>query len=438
MLISITTQNFKAYKDGFNFSMQSTGIHQNSQSLLAVDVGRRHLGISPVSIIYGDNGAGKTTILQSLDILQGIIRRGHVSLYGNEIDLYPKYANPCLVPYVFSENEPTLIEVVFKGSYGVYKYSLKFLQESAFHDWNKKAESRIISEQLFIDGSSLFLREEDNRIVIKQPYKFSKFYGRNANLGIEFAEIKDDDLFLNYFCKLISPVLGDDILHWFFDTLKISGGNFGFSPKAEDETQDYVHSDFMSGVYGAFSCPEKRILFKKDAEGNYSIPIVSMTNNAGEEVMVNGSVFESTGVLKVLKMSPAFLMALQNGYVLMLDEIENSLSVNTIRCLVELFQNSEINKFGAQLIFTSHNPFYLRTTQGSGPASEIRRLFRKDEIKYAYKGEGKDYSLLTTMRQTQKRQNADLTSEKVLREMRLTTNENILLKPFADALNKKK
>ena len=67
---------------------------------------------------------------------------------------------------------------------------------------------------------------------------------------------------------------------------------------------------------------------------------------------------------------------LPKGGTMVIDELDASLHPELIYGIIELFQNPEVNKKGAQLIFNTHNPIYLQKT-----------LFRRDQILFVEKDE---------------------------------------------------
>ena len=69
---------------------------------------------------------------------------------------------------------------------------------------------------------------------------------------------------------------------------------------------------------------------------------------------------------------PYILFALQEGRLLIIDELDAKLHPKLLRYIISLFKNPEINTHGAQIIFTSHD---LTTMNNS--------VFRRDEIWFA-------------------------------------------------------
>ncbi len=68
---------------------------------------------------------------------------------------------------------------------------------------------------------------------------------------------------------------------------------------------------------------------------------------------------ESAGTRILFALAGPWLNVLQEGMVLVFDELNNSLHPHAVRSLVRLFYNNEINAKGGQIIFTSHDPWIM-------------------------------------------------------------------------------
>ena len=107
--------------------------------------------------------------------------------------------------------------------------------------------------------------------------------------------------------------------------------------------------------------------------------------------MVDGEYYElpfaveSDGTKKLLAALPILLLALQEGRLVVVDELDAKLHPKLLRYIIKLFKNPDYNKLGAQLIFTSHDLTTMKNT-----------VFRRDEIWFAAlddKHESEIYSL---------------------------------------------
>jgi AAA15 family ATPase/GTPase len=86
-------------------------------------------------------------------------------------------------------------------------------------------------------------------------------------------------------------------------------------------------------------------------------------NNGHEESFQALNFFrdESMGTVKLFTMLPYLYDTLENGGVLILDEIENGLHLSLAKDVVRLFLDEESNPHNAQLICTTHQPLLVDT-----------------------------------------------------------------------------
>ena len=94
---------------------------------------------------------------------------------------------------------------------------------------------------------------------------------------------------------------------------------------------------------------------------------------------------ESSGTRKYFALTGPILDVIENGYTLVIDELDSKLHPNLVCRIVSLFNSNELNPKNAQLIFNTHDTNLLSTG-----------LFRRDQIWFTDKnkyGEAKLYSL---------------------------------------------
>ena len=68
---------------------------------------------------------------------------------------------------------------------------------------------------------------------------------------------------------------------------------------------------------------------------------------------------ESAGVKKLLGLIPSLIRSLEEGTLLMADDLDSFLHPQLLRALVRLYTARESNRHNAQLLFTSHNTAIL-------------------------------------------------------------------------------
>ena len=106
---------------------------------------------------------------------------------------------------------------------------------------------------------------------------------------------------------------------------------------------------------------------------------------------------ESDGTQKLIAVLPVLLMALREGRLVIIDELDAKLHPKLLRYVIAMFKNPKINQNGAQLIFTSHDVTTMRNT-----------VFRRDEIWFAAENDNHEseiYSLYEIRREDNERVN---------------------------------
>ena len=113
---------------------------------------------------------------------------------------------------------------------------------------------------------------------------------------------------------------------------------------------------------------------------------------------------ESDGTKKIFAALPVLMMALSEGRLVVIDELDAKLHPKLLRYIISLFSNKKINRNGAQLLFTSHD---LSTMKND--------VFRRDEIWFAALNKERSseiYSLYEIRREDGKHINATASYDK--------------------------
>ena len=97
-----------------------------------------------------------------------------------------------------------------------------------------------------------------------------------------------------------------------------------------------------------------------------------MKRKLGEKVYEVSFTEESDGTRKLIAALPVILLALREGRLVIIDELDAKTHPKLLRYVVLLFKNKDINRHGAQLLFTSHDMSTMKNT-----------IFRRDEIWFA-------------------------------------------------------
>lgn len=123
---------------------------------------------------------------------------------------------------------------------------------------------------------------------------------------------------------------------------------------------------------------------------------------------------ESDGTKKLISVLPVILLALQEGRLVVIDELDTKLHPKLLRYVISLFKNKSLNINGAQLLFTSHDMATIKNT-----------VFRRDEIWFAAANENHEseiYSLYEIRREDNEHVNNTAAYDKQYLEGRYGTD----------------
>lgn len=366
MLCQFTVKNFKSIRDEMTFDMQATAISEHEDRVIKDKDGELYL---PVSAIYGPNGGGKSNVLEALHILAAKILR---PLYATDDNSYhPFQMKKILIePFAFGAEEkeaPTEFELFFRTKTAEYRYVLTVKKDIVLYE-------RMDRVKLDTGRRSALFERSDEGIELKGVF---------AKLKIS-DELSETLTLLSYLgITYRKNEVIKDILNWF--EYGIDFLNYG-NPIQELRMAISNFDDVKSLVLDMIQEMDLDIVnFRVEEMENERIEVYTKHIVDGYESELNLS-DESSGTKKLFGLLPFIADSLASGTTLVIDELDAKIHPALLRHIIMMFNDMEINRHGAQLIFTSHD---LSTMN-----SEV---FRRDEIWFVAKGNrqnSKLYSLV--------------------------------------------
>lgn len=366
MLCQFTVKNFKSIRDEMTFDMQATAISEHEDRVIKDKDGELYL---PVSAIYGPNGGGKSNVLEALHILAAKVLR---PLYATDDNSYhPFQMKKILIePFAFGEEEkeaPTEFELFFRTKTAEYRYVLTVKKDIVLYE-------RMDRVKLDTGRQSALFERSDEGIELKGVF---------AKLKIS-DELSETLTLLSYLgITYRKNEVIKDILNWF--EYGIDFLNYGNS--IQELRMAIANSDDVKSlVLDMIQEMDLDIVnFSVEEMENERIEVYTKHIVDGYESELNLS-DESSGTKKLFGLLPFIADSLASGTTLVIDELDAKIHPALLRHIIMMFNDMEINRHGAQLIFTSHD---LSTMN-----SEV---FRRDEIWFVAKGNrqnSKLYSLV--------------------------------------------
>lgn len=384
VLESIFAENFTSFADRIEFTCKSVSNQKNNKNNTFI-YGETEL--NRVSYIYGANGSGKSNFCRIIDKIQNTIVSSSFAGTTNQSNSQYRQQFPTklhLKGFAFDKvyhDKPTTLGIDLLIDEVKYHYEFSVFNNEIVREilQKKRKRTETILERTSPDYKDITVKSElKNFEPLKQTVRNNALcLAIAANLNHPLADSIINSIFKIKVFNLAFPHLGPADIELFSDekmakylkiiqhadpTIVSMNATFLEEPsKSNTSTDDFENRNSI----------EKRIKVRINTEHH-------LYNNEENysETTTDVSFFgeESIGTVKLFTTLPYLFDALDNGDVLILDEIENGLHLNLAKEIINLFINKNPNH--AQLICTSHQPLLL---DGTNPNRDQVWIFHKDE-----------------------------------------------------------
>lgn len=377
MLIELTVGNFRSIRSEQTLSLVAgAGKELERGNVAAIEPkhGGKSLRLLRSAALYGPNAGGKSNFIKALATMRGLVLRSHQELGTLPAD-----------PFAFDQDSrasPCLFEVVVILDGVRYQYGFEVTVERVHSEWL----------YAFPHGRAQrwFERSPQGKSHV---YQFSpRFHGDRS---VWQRATRPDALFLSTAVQFNSELL-KPLFEWFRKTRILGVG--GLPPAASidylrgqggDELLDFLRAadlgiadlrveeeDFDPGQLPASLPSPLRTVLEEQLAGQRQYRVRTGHRTSQGELVDLDLGEESDGTQKMFHLAGHWLGALASGALVAVDELHDNLHPKLARYLVERFNDSEANRTGAQLIFTSHETAMLS-----------QELFRRDQIWFCERGE---------------------------------------------------
>lgn len=386
MLIEFRTKNFRSLRDEQVLSM----VASKDKTLQETNTQASGISAAPhllrSAVVYGANASGKSNLIKALQYMRGVVIESATAIQpGQTFAVQPFRLD------ADSADQATEFEITFLLDQVRYQYGFAMTSQ------------RIISEYLLVYKAAKPQRWFERRFDAStghESYEFGPSLKGPKHLWE--GATRANSLFLSMAVQLNSEFLRP-IFDWFHNQLVI------FNEQAQLNLQATIQKlkqdkgrkdicDFLSSADISISDIDVETR-KVPGQAVHFDLIAGKTEVRSEEIeehilrfhhitdqgkAVFGLVDESNGTRNLLFLAGPILDILDKGLTLVVDELDTSLHTLLVRELVRMFHNPEINKAGAQLIFTTHDTSLLDASD----------LFRRDQVWFVEKGIDQSSSLV--------------------------------------------
>ncbi len=359
MILQFSVENFQSIRERITLDMRSLSIEEHKESLIQ----SQYL---PVVAIYGPNAGGKSTVLRSIMTLCTLVLLPIMQYSGLSNQLGIPIANKVTpLPFLLDENsrnKPTIFELVLKINNSKFRLYMECLQNKIIYESleEHKGKGR---------PALVYKRDIDNIVIVNSNYSDMKG-------GVRIAE---DIPAISYLKQMYNASPIKEII----DCLtRIAGVDYSSSLVEERVKSLIAMTDIDPTLrpdmykmleYLNLGIDDFEIQYLDETKRQFKVDTIHNCNGKSYSLLL---VMESMGTQKLFNLLPLIIHSLKTGGALIVDELDAKLHPKMLQRVIELYTNPNINKNGAQLLFTSHD----LTTM-------TNKVFRRDEILFAAKDE---------------------------------------------------
>ena len=366
MIIEVRAKNCYAFEDKITFSMKAdmrnkkfgSNVHKENNFNVLKTVG-----------IYGPNNAGKTCLIKCIRAVKRVLLNKKSGL----------------MPNIFTDSSVCELGVTFMASGRMFSYEFKYDVQK--EEYLYEAFSEIFKDQYNNEKEVCWLKkdsvgeiyecdDEDVRAMIPIVSKNNLLcYLIDTS---KFEHIDEMKKVLIGFAEKIDIInMNDNPMEHAIDLMKnknqLQQKIVEFIKNADLYMDNYEYVD-MDKIQVKASAgdekPEEKVL---DIPENIMDQIRLVSTYKG--VHVPSMLFDSTGTKKIAAIASYVIEALEQGRILVVDDLDSSIHFKLTRAIVAMF-NNELNT-NAQMIFTVHDINLM----------DCKRMFRKEQIWFVHKEE---------------------------------------------------
>ncbi len=413
MLVRFQFENYRSFRDESILSMEAKGNAEYKSCLLPY----KKKGLLPAAALFGKNGGGKSNVIRAFWLGVQFIRNAQKTQHEKaEVPVRAFALND------YSEQEPTGFEYEYiqDGVKYIYGFSAtkKEIKKEYLYAAPKGQKSEIFSRegQMFsfpVNGEKK-MKEMIAEAVAPNQLFFSiacvmnyrpcilamKWFREYVHFSKDYADIPQQLLEHAEDVNMLKSIVT------YAKQADVGIEDMSFEIKNEEiSAHDSMPGNLPEGMVMALKQFAAALKDSSDsAELNLKIGEVKTSsmhrgiNKAGEEKLFSLELSdESDGTRRLMSLAPGIEQVLQQGGVLMVDEIDRELHPLLAEFIISQFQSPETNPGRAQIIFTTHDTELLNM-----------EILRKDQVYFVDKNKKSGVSELFNLTELPVRTNDNI------------------------------
>ncbi len=370
MIIEVRAKNCFAFDDQVAFSMKADMRNKK----FASNVHRENnFNVLKTAGIYGPNNAGKTCLIRCIKAIKSVLLNKENGLMSN----------------IFTNNDVCELGITFLSNGREFSYDFKYDVKEEAYVFESFVE--ILKDQYNNEKEACWLKRDtlhdefeciDADLMTMMPVLAKNNVIFHLIDSSKFKALYEMREILVGFAERIDVINMNNIpMEHTIELMKnknqLQQKVVGFIKNADlyMDNFEYVEMGNIKIASGdAAGKPEEKVLDIPDSVMD-QIRLVSTYKG----VQVPSMLFDSTGTKKIAAIASYVIEALEQGRILVVDELDSSIHFKLTRATVAMF-NNELNT-DAQMIFTVHDINLM----------DCKRLFRKEQIWFVDKDDSGVY-----------------------------------------------
>jgi AAA15 family ATPase/GTPase len=357
MLLEFSVGNYLSFKEKTTLSLVATPIKEHVETNIFST--ERH-NLLKGAVIYGANASGKSNFIKAMSTMRRLVLQSFDQSSANELDIIPFLLN------TETEFAPSSFEAVFLIENTRYRYGFEVNNNIIVAEW--------LFEALKQAEKPLFIREKEGIEVMNKAFPEGKDLEERTRDNALFLAVVDQ----------FNGKIAKKIMKWFNNFITISGlRHEGYKAVTFDMLENKDTHMTLMDFYGKLDLGFEDLTISKklfdpkelpsdlpevfmkqfvtDFEGAFKIDIKTIHKKYNSKDKEVGKIEfdmrsqESAGTNKLFNISGPVFDVLNDGGVLIVDELDASLHPLLTLAITKLFNSKDFNHNNAQLIFATHD-----------------------------------------------------------------------------------
>jgi AAA15 family ATPase/GTPase len=347
-------------------------LDHSAREIVLKDQAKTKLSINLVACVIGANGSGKSNFLKAINFIISLVQNS----YNYHSDKFLS------VQHSLMKDKSTTIEIGFVNNNSNYKYFIEFNSTTILKEYLKKTVQR--------ETNIFEMSRKKNQVEIKSNIKINQT-DKDRFTAIERSHIPLLSSLINtgyltdmLFFKTIGKDDSDIIKNF---SISLKNGMIDHVVRQMElmDLEKKLHENqiLLKNIIEIFKKIDSTITeiktskgeFTETKEARYNIDLIHSSKN--QKFSLN-FFQESHGTQQLILLLVQILPALENGGLVIIDEIESALHPDLTKKLISLFEGKKTNPKNAQIIFSTHqHPLIANRTK-----TQIF-IAQKDNVKLA-------------------------------------------------------